>query len=45
MYDKLKALDALGRHIGLFERDNNQKKNESVNIINLGGGVKPKEDE
>lgn len=45
MYDKLRALEALGKHIGIFERDNKQKQTEVVNHINLGSGVKPKEDE
>ncbi|WP_312697145.1 terminase small subunit [Sphingobacterium mizutaii] len=45
MYDKLRALEALGKHIGLFEKDNKQKQAEVQNIINLGSGVKPKEDE
>ena len=45
LYDKLRALEALGKHIGLFEKDNKQKQAEVQNIINLGSGVKPKEDE
>lgn len=45
MYDKLRALEALGKHIGLFEKDNKQKQTEVVNHINLGTGIKPKEDE
>lgn len=28
MYDKLRALEALGKHIGIFEKDNSQKKTE-----------------
>lgn len=30
MYDKLRALDALGKHLGVFEKDNEQKKNENT---------------
>lgn len=45
MYDKLRALESLGKHIGLFEKDNNQKKVEVVNHINLGTGVKPPEED
>lgn len=41
--DKLRALDSLGKHIGLFEKDNKQKQSEVMNIINLGSGVKPEE--
>lgn len=45
LYNKLTALEALGKHIGLFEKDNKQKQADVQNIINLGSGVKPKEDE
>jgi len=39
MHDKLRALEALSKHLGLFERDNEQKKPESqilpvVNVYN-----------
>ena len=44
LYNKLTALEALGKHIGLFEKDNKQKQTEVQNIINLGSGVKPKND-
>lgn len=30
LYDKVRALDALGKHVGLFEKDNQQKKSEAV---------------
>lgn len=30
MYDKLRALEALGKHLGVFEKDNDQKKNENT---------------
>src|SRR5690606_21301345 len=36
LYDKLRALEALGRHIGLFEKDNKQKQLEVINHISLG---------
>lgn len=37
-----KATEMLGKIIGVFEKDNNQKP-AATNIINLGGGVKPDE--
>lgn len=45
LYDKLRALEALGKHIGLFEKDNKQRQSELMNVINLGSGAKPPEDE
>ena len=39
MYDKLRALEALGKHMGLFEKDNKQKQCEVQHIIYLGLGV------
>lgn len=33
LYDKLRALEALGKHIGLFEKDNNQKTQSGVVTI------------
>ncbi|MFZ4262945.1 hypothetical protein ACFRAE_12930 [Sphingobacterium sp. HJSM2_6] len=39
MYDKLRALEALGKHMGLFEKDNKQKQSEVQYIIYLGLGV------
>lgn len=36
-----KATEMLGKIIGVFEKDNNQNKPETTNIINLGGGVDP----
>ena len=30
-YDKLKALDALARHLGFFERDNKQNNPDFIN--------------
>jgi len=44
-HDKIRALEALGKHLGVFEKDNEQKKTALVNVINLGNGVKPSEDE
>lgn len=45
MYDKIRALDALGKHIGLFEKDNKQKNLEVTNVIQLGAGVKPDDED
>lgn len=39
-----KATEMLGKIIGIFEKDNDQSKANTTNIINLGGGVKPDED-
>lgn len=36
MWDKMKALDSLGRHLGLFAKDNEQSKPE-VHINDLSG--------
>jgi len=38
-----KATEMLGKIIGVFEKDNDQSKPKTTNIINLGGGVKPDE--
>lgn len=35
-YDKTKALEMLGRHFGVFEKDNEQLKNEVAITLNLG---------
>ena len=34
MHDKLKALELLGKHLGVFEKDNQQKQsvNQNINI-------------
>ena len=40
--DKQKAMEMVARHIGFYEKDNEQGKVEPV-IINLGKGSKPKE--
>jgi phage terminase small subunit len=42
LHDKLAALEKIARHIGFFEKDNDQNKAQ-VNIINLGSGKKPDE--
>lgn len=42
LWDKTKALEALGRHVGFFEKDNEQGKSAPV-VINLGTGIKPDE--
>lgn len=35
LWDKLKALDSLGKHFGIFDKDNSQKKTDiSINISN-----------
>lgn len=41
LHDKLRALEALSKHLGLFEKDNEQNKPTQQTIINLGKGVKP----
>lgn len=42
LHDKLNALDKLGRHLGFFEKDNEQSKlNISMPIINI---IKPTDD-
>lgn len=33
LWDKLRALDSLGKHFGIFERDNSQKKTDISIII------------
>lgn len=43
LHDKLRALEALSKHLGLFEKDNEQSKPNTQNIINLGSGIKPDE--
>lgn len=40
LYDKIRALEMLAKHFGMFEKDNSQKPT-STNIINLGSGIKP----
>lgn len=41
VFDKIRALQDLGKHLGLFEKDNDQSKPVVSNIINLGDGEKP----
>jgi len=43
LHDKLRALEALSKHLGLFEKDNDQSKPQNTNIINLGNGKDPNE--
>lgn len=43
LHDKINGLNGIGKHIGFFEKDNDQSKPKTTNIINLGGGVKPDE--
>ncbi|QIL41015.1 terminase small subunit [Pedobacter sp. HDW13] len=42
-HDKIRALDALGKHLGLFLADNKQKEAVNHVTVNLGGGVNPDE--
>jgi len=37
MHDKIKALESIGKHLGFFENDNKQKKDEAIKapIINV----------
>lgn len=42
LHDKLAALDKIGRHFDYYNADSSSK-NQTTNIINLGGGVKPDE--
>lgn len=41
--DKLKAVDQISKKLGFYEKNNEQIKPESLNIINLGQGIKPNE--
>lgn len=43
VFDKIRALQDLGKHLGLFEKDNDQTKPQTTTIVNLGSGVKPDE--
>lgn len=36
-----KATEALGKIVGVFEKDNDQSKPKTTNIINLGSGTPP----
>lgn len=42
LHDKLSALEKIGRHFDYYNGDSSSK-NQTTNIINLGGGVKPDE--
>jgi len=41
LYDKLSALDKIGKHFGYFEKDNSQSAPVINNVINLGEGENP----
>ncbi len=41
LYNKIAALDALGKHLGIFEKDNSQKRD----IISIVTGIDPPEGE
>ncbi|MES2593136.1 MAG: terminase small subunit [Bacteroidota bacterium] len=43
LHDKLRALEALSKHLGLFERDNEQKKpeNQTLPIVNIYNTAPP----
>lgn len=41
LHDKIAGLNNLGKHLGLFEKDNSQSAPVINNIINLGEGVDP----
>lgn len=43
-WDKLRALDSLGKHFGIFERDNSQKKTDNVTIFELPNNGRDKTD-
>lgn len=45
LWDKLRALDSLGKHFGIFEKDNSQGKPTQTTVINLGEGLKPDPEE
>lgn len=44
LHNKLAALDSLGKVLGIFEKDNDQSRNIITNVVNLGSGVKPKDE-
>lgn len=44
-HSKINALDLLGKHLGLYDKDNAQRRSDVMNIINLGSGVKPPEED
>lgn len=41
VFDKLRALEALGKHLGIFDADNRQKETRPVIIVKLGSGINP----
>lgn len=40
LHDKLRALEALGRYAGIFEKDNKQKISPTINIEDILNGIK-----
>jgi len=38
LHDKIKALENLGKHLGLYEQDNKQRENKLIQIVQFGGG-------
>lgn len=43
VFDKLRALEALGKHLGIFDADNKQKELKTTVVVNLGSGINPDE--
>lgn len=43
IFDKIRALQDLGKHLGIFEKDNLQSRSKTTNVINLGSGKNPNE--
>lgn len=37
LHDKVKALEDLGKHLGIFEKDNSQKKPDVKQVFKVGG--------
>lgn len=44
-HNKITALDLIGKHLGMYDKDNAQRRSDIVNVINLGSGVKPPEED
>jgi len=43
LHDKPNALTNIGKHLGWYEKDNEQSKPKVTNVINLGSGSNPDE--
>lgn len=43
VFDKLRALEALGKHLGVFDADNRQKEIKAQVVVSLGTGINPHE--